>query len=78
MVVRGSGVGTSISSDVCDLALFELAEKHLLFPDNLARLGVKTWLRYRDDILVVGRIEGVKELIRHSRVLIQGVFGKSK
>ena len=43
-------------------------------PDFLNTLGVKTWLRYRDDILVVGNIDGAKELLRRFKLLIKGVW----
>ena len=52
-VIKGSGMGTQISSDLCDLAFFQLVESHTCTIDNLRQFGIKTWLRYRDDIFLV-------------------------
>ena len=46
-------MGSQISSDVSDLAFYEVVEKHVLVPETLDRFGILRWLRYRDDILVI-------------------------
>jgi hypothetical protein len=52
-VIKGSGMGTQISSDLCDLAFFQLVESETCSKENLRKYGIKTWLRYRDDVFLV-------------------------
>ena len=49
-VIKGSGMGTEISGDLCDLVFVNLVEHDLLKPDSLNYYCISTWLRYRDDI----------------------------
>ena len=51
--VIGSGMGLPHSSVISDLALLNLAEKSLL--PTVHTYGVKLFLRYRDDVLVIGQ-----------------------
>jgi len=49
----GSGMGSQISSDLCDISFYWLAESHFICDSALQRHGVKVWLRYRDDIFSI-------------------------
>ena len=73
-VTKGSGMGTSFSSDLCDLALYQLAEQYIVNADTFASLKIKMWLRYRDDIFVVGNRDGCIELFNRFRNRIKDVW----
>ena len=49
----GSGMGSQLSSDLCDLCFYLLVEQSLLRPCILHAYGISAWIRYRDDILFV-------------------------
>ena len=50
-VVRGSGMGLKHSSDLMDWCFYSRCEKALL--PSAKSCGIKTYLRYRDDILIL-------------------------
>jgi hypothetical protein len=65
-VVRGSGMGSQVSSDLSDLAFFDVVECHALH--RMRDFGVRSYVRYRDDIFMVCessiRAHGFLELLR--------------
>lgn len=74
-VVKGSGMGTEISGDLCDLVLFNLAEAELLKPESLNHFHITTWLRYRDDIFFIARDRPLMHaFVQKFRTLLRGVW----
>ena len=61
-VVRGSGMGLVHSGDLADLSFLELVDLWLLAPHTIDNLGIKLYLRFRDDGLVVLKPSGVEAL----------------
>jgi hypothetical protein len=50
-VIKGSGMGSQISSDLSDLAFHDLVEVNVL--PRMGTFGIKSWCRYRDDIIMI-------------------------
>ena len=74
-VQAGSGMGTLISCDACDVCLYHRAEKHWAANQDIqAKYHIKLYLRYRDDIFILARdslsahrfIKGFRELLSGS------------
>ena len=51
--IRGSGMGSELSSDLIDWALYKLMEERHASPANLRANGIKCWVRFRDDVFTV-------------------------
>lgn len=53
-VRKGSGMGSVVSGALCDYVLYVLGEREWAANPKVAqRFGIKTWLRYRDDVFVI-------------------------
>jgi len=68
-------MGGQISSDLCDFAFHSYVESIILTEANKAKFGIKTWLRYRDDIFMVGSsTSGARALFALIRHLVSGIW----
>ena len=53
-VARGSGMGTVLSGELCDIVFFYLVGKNYISTERFMRFHkIRMWLRYRDDLLVL-------------------------
>ena len=53
-VVRGSGMGMKHSASVSSVCFYELVEHDLCSPEALTEAKISLYVRYHDDILVIG------------------------
>ena len=60
-VVKGSGMGLIMSGDIADLALHHTLEKDFVFSPH-ENVEVVSYLRYKDDILMILRGERQNQL----------------
>ena len=74
-VIKGSGMGSQLSSDLCDFTFWEVLESRIINPDFLKRFGIKEWLRYRDDVLCVATSAALlKEFLSEIRRRVSGIW----
>lgn len=53
-VRKGSGMGSVVSGALCDYVLYVLGERDwAVNPKITKHFGIKTWLRYRDDVFII-------------------------
>ena len=74
-LLKGSGMGTEISGDLCDSVLFWLSECKLLTPDSLSMYSIRSFLRFRDDVFIVAGDRSLfRDFFRAFRSSIDGVW----
>eukprot|EP00974_Lingulodinium_polyedra_P121785 11180267-Lingulodinium_polyedra.AAC.1 len=75
-VLCGSGMGLPHSADLCDSALYIIAEKNFAAKENIQRAyKIKLFVRFRDDVLIIGSDKALlKEFYWKYRELAAKIF----
>ena len=74
-VLKGSGMGGQVSSDLCDFAFHRHVESTHLSEASMQEHKIKIWLRYRDDIFLIGSFPRLaQKLISEIRLASNNVW----
>ena len=75
-VMIGAGMGQIASGEVADTTFLELAEVGFAALASVqSRFGIQRYLRYRDDMLIVGDdVNLMREFFEHIKRLVRGIY----
>jgi hypothetical protein len=74
-VSAGSGMGTLLSCELCDMAYYNRVERVALARDTVAKFGLKAYCRYRDDVFAIfPSSDMAREWLKLYRSLLSGAW----